>query len=146
MQLKPINAFATTLMLGFALIILFLTGFLEFPSANSSIPSPIDSILSTLPESTTQEPFKNLFEAFKKWDSQVGCAQFGEKHRDLLGNASKISSLQNVDGEIECGELHMNHVSVLVKGWTWIPDNMDNLYSCRCGLSCLWTKSTVLAD
>ncbi|KAL0391666.1 UNVERIFIED_CONTAM: Alpha-(1,4)-fucosyltransferase [Sesamum radiatum] len=23
---------------------------------------------------------------------------------------------------------------------------MDNLYSCRCGLSCLWTKSSVLAD
>ncbi|KAL0326341.1 UNVERIFIED_CONTAM: Alpha-(1,4)-fucosyltransferase [Sesamum radiatum] len=40
----------------------------------------------------------------------------------------------------------MTHVSVLVKGWTWIPDNMDNLYSCRCGLSCLWTKSSVLAD
>lgn len=35
---------------------------------------------------------------------------------------------------------------MLVKGWTWIPDNLDNLYSCRCGLSCLWTKSPVLAD
>lgn len=35
---------------------------------------------------------------------------------------------------------------MLVKGWTWIPDNLDNLYPCRCGLSCLWTKSPVLAD
>ncbi|XP_061343764.1 alpha-(1,4)-fucosyltransferase-like isoform X1 [Gastrolobium bilobum] len=24
--------------------------------------------------------------------------------------------------------------------------NLDNLYTCRCGLSCLWTKSPVLAD
>ncbi|MFQ6650302.1 hypothetical protein Gotur_022112 [Gossypium turneri] len=40
----------------------------------------------------------------------------------------------------------MEHVSVLVKGWTWIPDNLDNLYSCQCGMSCLWTKSPVLAD
>jgi hypothetical protein len=24
--------------------------------------------------------------------------------------------------------------------------DLDNLYSCRCGLSCLWTKSNVLAD
>lgn len=76
----------------------------------------------------------------------MGCAQFRENHRDLLANGSKISSLQNVEGEIECGELKMKHVSVLVKGWTWIPDNMDNLYSCRCGLSCLWTKSSLLAD
>ncbi|CAI9282091.1 unnamed protein product [Lactuca saligna] len=43
-------------------------------------------------------------------------------------------------------ELKMNHVGVLIKGWTWIPDNLDNLYSCRCGLSCLWTKSPVLLD
>lgn len=40
----------------------------------------------------------------------------------------------------------MNHVSVLVKKWTWVPDNLDNLYQCRCGLTCLWTKSNVLAD
>ncbi|KAL1063476.1 hypothetical protein V6Z11_D13G145000 [Gossypium hirsutum] len=40
----------------------------------------------------------------------------------------------------------MEHVSVLVKGWTWVPDNLDNLYSCQCGMSCLWTKSPVLAD
>ncbi|KAL0365805.1 UNVERIFIED_CONTAM: Alpha-(1,4)-fucosyltransferase [Sesamum radiatum] len=146
MQLKPINTFAITLMLGFALIILFLTGFLQLPSPTTSIPSPKDSLFLTLSKSRAPQPFKDLFKAFTNWDSQVGCAQFREKHTDLLGNGSKISSLQNADGEIQCGDLQMNHVSVLVKGWTWIPDNMDNLYSCRCGLSCLWTKSSVLAD
>ncbi|MCE3215341.1 4-alpha-L-fucosyltransferase [Datura stramonium] len=73
------------------------------------------------------------------------------KHKGLLGNwlllNSSSVSLQNVDdGELKCNELKMDHVSVLVKAWTWIPDNLDNLYSCRCGLSCLWTKSSVLGD
>jgi alpha-1,4-fucosyltransferase len=88
-----------------------------------------------------------LLSAFKKWDSQVGCARFKEKHKGFVSNGSS-SSLQQLGGEseAECRELKMEHVSVLVKGWTWIPDNLDNLYSCRCGLSCLWTKSSVLAD
>lgn len=47
---------------------------------------------------------------------------------------------------MDCAALGPAHVSVLVKGWTWIPDNLDSLYSCRCGLSCLWTKSPVMAD
>ncbi|CAA0818462.1 Alpha-(1-4)-fucosyltransferase [Striga hermonthica] len=134
-------------MFGFTLIIVFLTGFLEFPSAKFSFPSSSskESITSTRSNSSP-EPFKYLFEAFRKWDSQVGCPKFRQKHADSPANRSKIASLQNAGGEIACGELRMNHVSVLVKGWTWIPDNMDNLYSCRCGLSCLWTKSHVLAD
>ncbi|KAL1564809.1 GDP-fucose protein O-fucosyltransferase 2 [Salvia divinorum] len=146
MQLKPINTLAVTLMLTAAVIILFFTGFLEFPSADSALPSANDSIFYSLSKSDSPEPFRDLFRAFKKWDSAVGCAQFREMHRDLLANWSKISSLQNAAGGIECGQLQMKHVSVLVKGWTWIPDNMDNLYSCRCGLSCLWTKSSLLAD
>lgn len=77
----------------------------------------------------------------------MGCARFKEKHKGFVSNGSS-SSLQQLGGEseAECRELKMEHVSVLVKGWTWIPDNLDNLYSCRCGLSCLWTKSSVLAD
>lgn len=146
MQLRPINTLAVALMLTAALIFLFFTGFLEVPSADSALPLVKDSIIYSLPKSDSQEPFRDLFGAFKKWDSEVGCAQFRERHRDLLVNGSKISSLQNVEGGIECDELQMKHVSVVVKGWTWIPDNLDNLYSCRCGLSCLWTKSSVLAD
>lgn len=142
---KPINTLAIIFVLSFALIILFFTAtFLEFPSAaNSSIGA---SLFSTLSRSAAPEPFRDLPKAFEKWDSQVGCSQFREKHRELLGNGSKTSSIQNAGGGIQCGELQMSHVSVLVKGWTWIPDNLDNLYSCRCGLSCLWTKSSVLAD
>lgn len=80
----------------------------------------------------------------------MGCPRFREKFGFLAGNVSGSGSLQSngVDGgSIGCGEeLKLKHVSVLVKGWTWIPDNMENLYYCRCGLSCLWTKSSVLAD
>lgn len=94
---------------------------------------------------STVDPFSDLFGAFRKWDVQMGCSQFREKHKGSVKNGSS-SSFQEVDGELGCSELKMSHVSVLVKGWTWIPDNLDNLYSCRCGLSCLWTKSSVLVD
>ena len=77
----------------------------------------------------------------------MGCAQFKEKHKDLIHFLSnRPGSLQEAVDDSGCNELKMEHVSVLVKGWTWIPDNLDNLYFCRCGLSCLWTKSSVLAD
>lgn len=76
----------------------------------------------------------------------MGCARFREKGNGVFFNHSKVASLQEFGGDSSCGGLTLNHVSVLVKGWTWIPDNLDNLYSCRCGLSCLWTKSSVLAD
>jgi len=142
MQLKPLNTYTITLMLFFTIIILFFSGFLEFPSITTSITSPVKA--PNFPVKTTPDPFTDLFVAFKKWDSQVGCVQFREKHKNLGSNGS--ASLQVVDGDVGCSELKMEHVNVLVKGWTWIPGNLDNLYSCRCGLSCLWTKSSVLAD
>ncbi|CAN4099926.1 unnamed protein product [Withania somnifera] len=147
MQLKSVSTFTITItiMLCFTLILLFFSGFFDFPLYTFSISSTKNQILTTI-STSKPDPFSNLLSAFKKWDSQMGCAQFREKHKGLLGNSSS-GSLQNVDdGELKCNELKMNHVSVLVKGWTWIPDNLDNLYSCRCGLSCLWTKSSVLAD
>jgi alpha-1,4-fucosyltransferase len=135
-------------MLFFTIIILFFSGFLEFPSIATSITSPVKD--PNFPVKTTPDPFTDLFVAFKKWDSQVGCVQFREKHKNLGSFGSKgtngSASLQTVDGDVGCSELKMEHVNVLVKGWTWIPGNLDNLYSCRCGLSCLWTKSSVLAD
>ena len=82
----------------------------------------------------------------------MGSDLFREKYKDLinLGNNSKsVGSLQEGGGSdySDCNnDLKLRHASVLVKGWTWIPDNLDNLYSCRCELSCLWTKSPVLAD
>ncbi|KAL7176568.1 hypothetical protein ACSBR2_029991 [Camellia fascicularis] len=147
MLLKSLNSLTITLMLGFALLILFFSGFLEFPSVSSSIPSVSSSIPSAkdslLYSKSSPDPFRDLLGAFKKWDARVGCSQFREKHKGLMKNGSS-SSLQEDDGV--CSELKMSHVSVLVKGWTWIPDNLDNLYSCRCDLSCLWTKSSVLND
>ena len=144
MQLKPLNTLTVTLMLFFTFLILLFSGFLEFPSVSTSIP-----LLSNPTETLNSKPdaFTDLFAAFKKWDSQMGCAQFKEKHKDLIHLLSNRSaSLQEAVGDSGCNELKMEHVSVLVKGWTWIPDNLDNLYSCRCGMSCLWTKSSVLAD
>ncbi|EEF35535.1 alpha-(1,4)-fucosyltransferase [Ricinus communis] len=158
MTLKPLNSYTIALMMFFTFLILFFSGFIEFPSVTSSIPSPIEARLATTTSSSTPDPFVDLFGAFKRWDSQVGCDQFREKFRDLINlrsfsssgsnNNRSVASLQVVGGDDSgCNtELKMKHVSVLVKGWTWIPDNLDNLYSCRCGLSCLWTKSSVLAD
>ncbi|KAL3574228.1 hypothetical protein D5086_024841 [Populus alba] len=148
MQLKPLSTYTITLMLLFTVIILFFSGFLEFPSITTSITSPIKD--SNFPIKTAPDPFTDLFIAFKKWDSQVGCVQFREKYKNLDSFGSKGSngsvSVQVVNGDGGCSELKMQHVSVLVKWWTWIPSNLDNLYSCRCWLSCLWTKSSVLAD
>ncbi|KAB1203814.1 Alpha-(1,4)-fucosyltransferase [Morella rubra] len=143
MPLKPLNAFTVAAMLGFAFLVIFFSGILEFPSVSSSF-QPI-SDAGSLDTKSGPDPFTDLISAFRKWDSQVGCPRFKEKHKGLLPIQSNGSSSFQ-DFELECRELKMDHVSVLVKGWTWIPDNLDNLYSCRCGLSCLWTKSSVLAD
>ncbi|WOG81941.1 hypothetical protein DCAR_0101099 [Daucus carota subsp. sativus] len=136
-EFKFINSL--TMMLRFACFIMFFSGFLDFPSALASNPPGANLA------SAKSEPFTDLFGAFTKWDSQVGCSQFKHKHRGLMINNGS-ASVQDVDGAMKCGELKMNHVGVLLKGWTWLPDYLDNLYSCRCGLSCLWTKYPVLAD
>ncbi|KAJ4843649.1 Alpha-(1,4)-fucosyltransferase [Turnera subulata] len=158
MQLKSINTYTITIMCFFiTFLILFFSGFLQLPSISLSIPSqqPIKhpstataaaayADATVLSKQTKPDPFTDLSRAFKRWDSEVGCAQFREKHKGFLSSRSN-GSIQGDSGGCS-SELKMGHVSVLVKGWTWIPDNLDNLYSCRCGLSCLWTKSPVLAD
>lgn len=141
-KLKSINSLAITMMLVFALIVLFFSGFLDFPTAHSSIPSAYNKSL-LLPKSAPH-PFKDLFAAYTKWDSQVGCQRFRHTYQELNNGSSSLQL--DVFGELKCDALKVNHVGVLVKGWTWLPDNLDNLYSCRCGLSCLWTKSHILVD
>ncbi|WOL15059.1 alpha-(1,4)-fucosyltransferase-like [Canna indica] len=90
------------------------------------------------------EAFTDLAAAFKRWDEEVGCERFREKHRNWT--APDPSAIQDAEAG-DCSTLgRRRHVSILVKRWSWIPDEMDNLYSCRCGLSCLWSKSQVLAD
>ncbi|KAM1120247.1 hypothetical protein ACFX2I_044345 [Malus domestica] len=143
MQLKPFNSFTIAFMMSGAFFILFFCSFLEFPPISTSVQptnDPTPSLTNSAPD-----PFTHLIGAFRKWDAQVGCPRFKEKHNQQLFPKNS-SSLQQIRGESECGEAKPEHVSVLVKGWTWIPDNLDNLYSCPCGLSCLWTKSSVLAD
>ncbi|KAJ4962893.1 hypothetical protein NE237_022832 [Protea cynaroides] len=143
MQFKSLNSIVVGTISCFAFLILLGSGFIELPSISSSV---------AIPEwkggvGRDQNHFRDLLGSFRKWDSKVGCAQFRENNRQLTTNSSSsASALQDVDGFVDCGEMKMKHVSVLVKGWTWIPDNLDNLYSCRCGLSCLWTKSPVLVD
>ncbi|CAG7904406.1 unnamed protein product [Brassica rapa] len=141
MPMRHLNAMATLLMMFFTLLILSFTGILEFPSASTSLPHP-DSSSSSSAASVSSDPFGDVLEAFRKWDSQVGCARFRENHRK--GNLSS-GALQESGGS-GCGGMKMDHVRVLVKGWTWVPDNLENLYSCRCGMTCLWTKSAVLSD
>lgn len=141
---KPINFLAP--MVAFAVAVLVLSRFLEFPPLSSPLPAEIPSFLSSSPprlDSRTKEAFSDLRAAFARWDAGVGCARFRELHESWAPNASAV---QDSGGRVDCEGLGPAHVSVLVKGWTWIPDNLDNLYSCRCGLSCLWTKSPVMAD
>ncbi|KAG4939448.1 hypothetical protein JHK82_045171 [Glycine max] len=129
--------------LGFILLILFISGIIEFPSFS------LLSQFSTQPIKDQSKAFTDVVGAFKKWDSEVGCARF-KKEINQQRNGSNYgfsTSLQDqFGGQLECGVLKMKHVSILVKGWTWIPDNLNNMYICPCGLSCLWTKSLVLAD
>ncbi|CAL0300661.1 unnamed protein product [Lupinus luteus] len=149
---KHINTFIFKIMLAFfTFFLLFFTGFLHFPSVSPSSlhqqQQPIIKNNSPTITSQTNEPFTDLVRAFRKWDSQVGCARFREKQPDGVAlNGSKVASLQEGISDSACKGLGLNHVSVLVKGWTWIPDNLDNMYSCSCGLTCFWTKSPVLAD
>lgn len=150
-NLKPLNTIAiTTMLLGLSLLIFFCYIFIDFPSSSpaitSSIPIPLSQsqTISQQPQQSDPDPFDNLLDAYKKWDSQMGCVNFKRKNLGLVKKGVNLSSLQV--GNYECSELKMNHVGVLVNGWTWIPDNLDNLYNCRCGLSCLWTKSNVLLD
>lgn len=64
--------------------------------------------------------------AFIKWDLEVGCARFRENHHkgSIRGNVSS-GSLQE-SGSLGCGGMKMDDVRVLVKGWTWVPDNLEN--------------------
>ncbi|KAI5070356.1 hypothetical protein GOP47_0014699 [Adiantum capillus-veneris] len=86
--------------------------------------------------------FTHLLVAYGEWDAHVGCTLFTQKHPWLLG---PNPSLQDPHA-VSCASMRLRHVSVLVKEWRWLPDNLDNLYICPCGLTCLWSKSKVIAD
>ncbi|KAK4279734.1 hypothetical protein QN277_011462 [Acacia crassicarpa] len=138
-------------------LILMISGIIEFPFSSiyfyssSLLPSfTIFNNEDVHPHHDEGHGFSDMLGAFKEWDAKVGCEGFKKKLK--MQNYTEYSSSSSLKQEIHgghdevCEGLKMKHVSVLVKGPTWIPDNLDNLYSCRCGLSCLWTKSPVLAD
>ncbi|XP_057819778.2 alpha-(1,4)-fucosyltransferase [Cryptomeria japonica] len=126
------------------LMLLILFGFVELPISSYALEPTKTHGDYDESASFLEEPFTELSSAFRKWDGQVGCKNYREKVMRFLPTNNN-TSLQDPDG-IPCNALKMKHVSILVEGWTWIPDGLDNLYPCRCGLSCLWTKSKVLAD
>ncbi|KAJ1686171.1 hypothetical protein LUZ63_017561 [Rhynchospora breviuscula] len=137
------------------LLVLLLSGSLEFPSLSSPLPlSPTLSLsnpntISTAVDSIgtrISHPFRELLPAFSKWDSQVGCGKFGQKFESWKVNSSAIQGTGIRDGDTCQKEGLRRHVSVLVKGWTWIPDNLEGIYSCGCGLSCAWSKSPIVVD
>ncbi|KAF6171423.1 hypothetical protein GIB67_009564 [Kingdonia uniflora] len=126
-------------MLTFTVVLIFFSQFFEFALVSPSI-SPPQTSKHSIKQTPEEDPFINLLIAFRKWDFQVGCKSFKETHKVGFNNSSSLQD--GVDSRV----MKMDFVSVLVKGWTWVPDNLDNLYSCRCGLNCLWSKSSILAD
>ncbi|KAG6705067.1 hypothetical protein I3842_07G163600 [Carya illinoinensis] len=76
-------------MLGFTFF-LFFPGILEFPSISNSI----QLITQTVSSETRPgpDPFTDSISVFRKWDSQVGCVRFREKHKALLPIHSNGSS------------------------------------------------------
>lgn len=137
------------------LLILLLSGSLEFPSLTSPLPlSPTLTLsdpnqISTAVDSIgfrSSDPFRDLLAAFTQWDSQVGCEKFEKKFQSWKANSSAIQGSDVQDCATWQKEGKRRHVSVFVKGWTWIPDNLDGIYSCGCGLSCAWSKSPVVVD
>ncbi|XP_074560636.1 alpha-(1,4)-fucosyltransferase [Curcuma longa] len=139
--LKPINFLAPMIASALFLLLLF-SGYIELPSLSSSAPLAVSSSSATAAD-RPKFAFTDLASAFDLWDSHVGCDRFRAAHARWSANDSALQAGSTAG---DCRADGASHVSVLVKGWTWIPDNMDNLYSCRCGLTCLWSKSAVLAD
>ncbi|RWW29176.1 hypothetical protein GW17_00006310 [Ensete ventricosum] len=144
------------------LLVLLLTTYVDFSSLSSPFrfssssfataarpiadpgPAPAPAPAPAPTPDHRPETFTDLAAAFARWDEEVGCDRFREKHSygNRTGDPSAIQDAEAGD----CSSLGARHVSILVKGWSWIPDEMDDLYSCRCGMSCLWTKSEALVD
>ncbi|GJM87888.1 hypothetical protein PR202_ga03887 [Eleusine coracana subsp. coracana] len=154
---KRINYVAP--MLASAAILLFLlSGYFELPSisslttpspvlAGSRFPTALDSVGSRDPSA-----FTSLLAAFRDWDAAVGCPRVRAKVVAAAANATARAEAAVTGGVAwsgaRCEELPAaaRHVGVLVKGWTWIPDALDGVYTCRCGVSCVWSKSTAVVD
>nr|CAB3459509.1 unnamed protein product [Digitaria exilis] len=162
---KRIN-YVAPMLASAAILLLLLSGYFELPSISSSLSTPapllpgagstrfptaLDSV-----GSRDRDPFTSLLEAFNAWDVAVGCPRIRAKltaAEELPGaNATaQVSASAAITGGAawrgaRCEDLATRHVGVLVKGWTWIPDALDGVYTCRCGVSCIWSKSAAAVD
>jgi alpha-1,4-fucosyltransferase len=139
------------------LLILLLFGYFELPSVASLTAAPAAPVLAgpgsrspTALESVgSRDPdaFTSLLAAFRDWDAAVGCPRVRAK----LAAAANATAAAVTGGSAwsgtRCEDLPASrHVGVLVKGWTWIPDALDGVYTCRCGVSCVWSKSAAAVD
>ncbi|KAH7292533.1 hypothetical protein KP509_29G073100 [Ceratopteris richardii] len=126
------------------LLVLLLSSLTSLPAhlpMSSGLSSGSSSSYSSL-ASPLNQSFTDLLDAYRQWDAHVGCANY----RKIADKGfPKNPSLQDPNMD-SCTSLKQKHVVVHVKGWTWLPDNLQNLYSCDCGLSCMWTTSEVFAD
>ncbi|KAJ3675194.1 hypothetical protein LUZ60_004236 [Juncus effusus] len=89
-----------------------------------------------------KENFSDLKPVFQKWDSEIGCIKFKNK---FAGWTVNDSAVQKMDGG-DCSEYKLDHVSVWARAVSWIPEVLDGLYECNCGLTCLWSRNEALAD
>lgn len=146
-----------------AILLLLLSGYFELPSITSSLSTPLPPIVAdtesagrrrfdTALDSVGSRPrsaFTSILGAFGAWDAAFGCPRFRAK----IGAANMTTASAMVSmtggsgwGGLRCEEMKTRHVSVFVKGWTWIPDALDGVYTCRCGVSCVWSKAAAVVD
>ncbi|EEE52838.1 alpha-(1,4)-fucosyltransferase [Oryza sativa Japonica Group] len=157
---KRINYMAP--MLASAVILLLLvSGYFELPSISSYSAAPAPPLFATALDAVgTRErsPFTSLLSAFADWDAAVGCPRIRAKLDAVgapgYGANSTAAAAASITGGAgwggggggRCEGVRTRHVGVLVKGWTWIPDALDGVYTCRCGVSCVWSKSAAAVD
>eukprot|EP00250_Pteridium_aquilinum_P033712 c6130_g1_i1 orf=416-1687(+) len=127
--------------LSFLCLIRFCPNLLNFLHILLNGRSAVPSSISHQEALSLNGSFTELSLAYTQWDAHIGCSKFRQKETRV---SSPNPSLQDPNA-VSCGSMRLRHVSVLVKEWRWLPDNLNNLYSCACGLTCLWTKSEVLA-
>lgn len=111
-------------------------------TASSRPSAPVRTAVDTL-GSRPAEQFTGLRDAYARWDAAVGCAAFAEKFQSWTPDKSALQDPEAAP----CGLLRLPHVAVAVRSVTWVPDILDGVYQCRCGITCVWNRNEeALAD
>ena len=144
-----------------AILLILLSGYFELPSITSPFSTPLRPVVAAAAErprvdtaldsvgSRKRHAFTSVLAAFGAWDAAVGCPRIRAKIG--AANATTPSAMASITGGAgwggaRCEEMKTRHVGVFVKGWTWIPDALDGVYTCRCGVSCVWSKAAAVVD